>query len=206
VGDTKDVSFGSYHLIYVGSDGKRTERDVDILRFNFTEKKEAFYAYCHWRQDFREFLLRGIQELYSDGQLIPNPQEYLRQLYQKSGKAIDYKALEKPLSLIKAVWWFAGADGLCGRKELNVVAKCARDFISDFDEKFGRSYINQLKVSSEDMMSVVKIAAEWSEEYKEAYFAATKKLIEIKINHYAETLNNYFLFVAKDDQKKGQNN
>lgn len=195
----KKVSFGFYHLVYVGSDGKKTERDIDILCFNFSEKKEAFYAYCHLRKTFREFLLRGVEELYSDGQMIPDPKEYLKQLYLNSKNAVDYSEYDQPLSLIKALWWFACGDGIFSRKEISVINQCAKDIIPNFDEKFGRSYISQMKLLKSDVDDFAKKAVDWSAEYINIYCDAVKKLYSLKIDRYSEHLKNFYLYSGVDE-------
>lgn len=186
----------TFQMLYTNSSGETTERTVDFIRFNVTKTKQCFYAYCHLKQQFREFSFKGVKKLFLNDKEIENPQKFLTSLYEKTtANAIDMTAFERQLDVVKAIYFFACSDELYKRLELNVVKKYAKIIFPEIENHYGKDFMEKIAVSSEDMNAIAYRAAEgWEDKYMEVYQQAIAELSKLKIERYAEHLKESMLF------------
>lgn len=51
-----------YHMVYLDSSRKESERDFTLDRVKFSGGKLYLFGYCYLRQSFREFSVSGIKK------------------------------------------------------------------------------------------------------------------------------------------------
>jgi hypothetical protein len=73
-----------YHIEYIDSEGKKSSRDIEIIRFEKSDDRLYIYAYCHLAKAVRQFLVDRIVSISLWDQPIENPQRFLRDKYKRS--------------------------------------------------------------------------------------------------------------------------
>lgn len=188
----KDKLLGTFRMVYENSSGKKSERTVDIIRFVMTETKRSFYAYCHLRRTVREFSFKGVRQLFCGDEEIANPQEFLLSLYEKNGGSMEAVEQNPQLDVIRAIWFFARADGVFKRHELNAVKKHALKIMPDIAERLGKDFMDRLETSADDMADIAN-RLEWTDGLVDYYADAIRELRDLKQMRYSDTLRNLTL-------------
>lgn len=183
-------------MLYVNSSREVSDRVVDIIRFAVTEKKQSFYAYCHLKNQFREFSFKGVQRLFRGDEEIANPQQFLLGLYKQQSGAINLSEIERPLDVIKAIWFYACADGVYKRLEQAAVKKYARLVLPDIDKLLGKDFVVNLRVTAEEMTAIASRAQDsmWSDDLLQLYATALDELTDLKTDRYREQLRECAVF------------
>ena len=83
-----------FRIEYKGSDGKISERDIEIQKISFKNDKLYLYAYCHLRQSVVSFLANSILSMSYKGRQIKNLKEILEIEYSTPGDLINKLAAE----------------------------------------------------------------------------------------------------------------
>lgn len=89
--DETENGLSTFRMIYKNTNNELSDRVVDLIRFNITEKRKNFYAYDHLKNEFREFSIKRIQRLWIGNKEITNPQTYLISLYSPTSDTKEYQ-------------------------------------------------------------------------------------------------------------------
>jgi len=83
-----------FHIEYKGSDGKLSERDIEIQKISLKNDKLYLYAYCHLSHSVKTFLANSILSMSYKGRQIKNLKEILEIEYSSPGDLIKKLAAE----------------------------------------------------------------------------------------------------------------
>lgn len=187
-------ALGTFRMIYKNTSNELSDRVIDLIRFNITEKRKNFYAYDHLKNAFKEFSIKGIQRLWAGDEEIADPQSYFMDLYSHSSDAKDFSAFEIELDIVKALWWFTCGDGVYKTLEMKELKDFANKLIPDFDKKMGKDYLKNLQMSENEVSALVQKCEQWEQKDAQLYMDFVAKIYELKIKRYAELLKGFCVF------------
>lgn len=191
---SSEQALGHFRMIYKNTSNEVSDREIDLIRFNITEKRKNFYAYDHLKNRFKEFSIKGIQQLWLNGEEITDPQAYFMELYSKTSYAQDFSEFDAQLDVVKALWWFACGDNFYQSDEKRILKEFANELIHDFDKKMGKEYFSKLEVSEDEMRSILVNVENWDKKESKLYMKYVAELYKLKVNRYAEQLKTFCVF------------
>ncbi|MDR1902007.1 MAG: SWIM zinc finger family protein [Treponema sp.] len=83
-----------FHIEYKGSDGKVSERDIEIQKITLKNDKLYLYAYCHISHSVKTFLANNILSMSYEGRQIKNLRKILEIEYPSPGDLVAKLAAE----------------------------------------------------------------------------------------------------------------
>ena len=129
-----------YHMVYLDSSRKESERDFSLDRVKFSGGKLYLFGYCHLRQSFREFSVSGIKEIFKDGSKIEDVQQYFSDLYFQSedGKELmKYKGFK---FLFDFLWLASKTCTPIDKEEKEILFNFAKKNKSKNFKKISKAY------------------------------------------------------------------
>ena len=77
-----------FHIEYKGSNGKISERDIEIQKISLKNDKLYLYAYCHISHSVKTFLANSILSMSHEGHQIKNLKEIMEIEYPSPAELI----------------------------------------------------------------------------------------------------------------------
>jgi hypothetical protein len=169
-----------FHIEYVDAEGKESSRDIEIMRFLEDNGKLYIIAYCHLANDRRQFLIDRIASISLWDQPIENPQQFLRDKYEKSAGYITQKALNAHADEILALIFLARADGKLLKNEREVIGRFIDILVSDIDAEAVEKMLKNTTCELAEYNRILKRAKSWDSEIKKLVMDAASQIIALK--------------------------
>jgi Ca2+/Na+ antiporter len=169
-----------FHIEYVDAEGKESSRDIEIMGFLEDNDKLYIIAFCHLANDRRQFLIDRIVSISLWDQPIENPQQFLRDKYEKSAGYITQKALNAHADEILALIFLARADGKLLKNEREVIGRFIDILISDIDAEAVEKMLKNTTCELAEYNRILKRAKSWDLEIKKLVMDAASQIIALK--------------------------
>lgn len=121
------------HITYTDSNGRISERDISVKRYDEHLYEGLLLAHCHYREANRSFKLNQVGTTIdrTTGEVIPDIRLFLRKKYEASVESTIDKAWETLRDPIFAMFFVARADGRVTKKERETIASYLIDLTQD---------------------------------------------------------------------------
>jgi hypothetical protein len=169
-----------FHIEYVDSMGEKTSRDIEINRFDIEDNRFYIYAYCHLRQENRQFLVERIASITYGGRTIQNPQEFLWDMYTESPLYKTQQALNEHTDDILALVFLARADGKMLKNEREVIGRYIDILVQDIDAEAVEKMLKNTACELSEFNKILKRAKSWKPETKNLVLDAASQLLALK--------------------------
>lgn len=184
-----------YHMVYLDSSRKESERDFSLDRVKFSGGKLYLFGYCHLRQSFREFSVSGIKEIFKDGNKIEDVQQYFSDLYFQSedGKELmKYKGFK---FLFDFLWFASKTCTPIDKEEKEILFNFAKKINPKISKKSVR-LIDEWNVSQEEQKTLAEnIKSDLTAENISVYNEFLLQIKELKLKKISEYLNTFDIII-----------
>lgn len=184
-----------YHMIYVDSSKKESERDFSLDRVKFSGGKLYLFGYCHLRQSFREFSVLGIKEIYKDGSKIEDVQQYFSDLYYQSDDGKELMKYKGFKFLFDLLWITARTCTPIDKEEKEILFNFAKKINPKISKKSVR-LIDEWNVSPEEQkMLSENLKSDLTVENISVYNEFLQQIKELKLKKISEYLNTFDMII-----------
>jgi hypothetical protein len=140
------------HIDYVGSEGKSTQRTIQVISFGILGPDTIIHARCQLRKARRTFRTSRIVSCISlpDGELITDVTAHLNKLHEKSIYPAEDRLLSEYYDLLQIFLYVGRADGQLRSAERDVIKRTCIGLTQEdrFDDKSIDSLLQYVQTPS----------------------------------------------------------
>lgn len=175
------VDVRRYMMVYHDWEGNETQREIDFHNFLFENGKLYIMAWCHLRNEIRQFAVSRIARLFDvNGAEISQPEQYFERMYQESDNFKVAKFFESHFDELMLLVFLAKADGRMMKNERAVIAEYIRCTLGSVDEQFLDNEIKTWKCEFEQFGKSLKSFAAMSHDEKATLARFAEKMYGFK--------------------------
>lgn len=127
--------FPEFIMSYTSSSGESSKRKILLKSMTLRGEKLYLNAFCLLREEDRMFLVDRIKRLEYQNEIISNPAEYFKNLFDSSNAFVLYDCMLQKEDVLKLFLFFIKADGVVKKDELGVVVEYIKKYMSNVSEK-----------------------------------------------------------------------
>ena len=118
---------------YTDSNGKQSDRIVDVRQFDEKLGGGMIIGFCRHRQATRTFRIDRIEHciVYDTGEVVEDVRTFLRGEYEKSAYATTDRLLDEEYHLLRVLLYVGKADGRLMNREVEIIAQMCREVTGD---------------------------------------------------------------------------
>lgn len=170
-----------YAMVYRDWEGNETQREIDFHNFLFENDKLYIMAWCHLRNEIRQFAVSRIVRLFdANGAEISQPEQYFERMYQESDSFKVAKFFESHFDELMLLVFLAKADGRMMKNERAVIAEYIRCTLGGVDEQFLDNEIKTWQCEFEQFGKSLKSFAAKPQDEKAALASFAEKMYGFK--------------------------
>lgn len=184
-----------YHMVYLDSSRKESERDLTLDRVKFSGGKLYLFGYCHLRQSFREFSVSGIKKILKDNVEIENIEEYFLDLYFQSDDGKELMKYKGFKFLFDFLWLASKTCTPIDKEEKEILFNFAKKINPKISKKSVR-LIDEWNVSQEEQKTLAEnIKSDLTAENISVYNEFLQQIKELKLKKISEYLNTFDIII-----------